>query len=321
MKVLLNILLVLTALGSLAQGSYSPAVGEVGCDAIHKDSSTIISWANHCTINRGYLNILNKALGVTSVGDATKPIGIADNLVVSLGDSGIATLGFNGSLFNGPGPDFVVFENGFDNYFLELAFVEVSSDGQHFFRFPSHSLTDTSNQVKSFDSLDATNLNNLAGKYRAFYGVPFDLEEMKNIVGLDINNITHIKVVDVIGTMNSSFASKDSSGQKINDPFPTAFPSGGFDLDAIGAIHIKPTSIFEHNLVEFAIYPNPSNGIINFSKKSKSAIVRVFDLNGRLVLEKKVDGTQLDLSSLNPSLYQLSFQSEYYTHSTKVIIQ
>ena len=37
--------------------------------------------------------------------------------------------------------------------------------------------------------------------------------------------------------MNNLYASYDSQGNIINDPFPTPFETGGFDLDAIGVIH------------------------------------------------------------------------------------
>ena len=67
------------------------------------------------------------------------------NDVVSLGDGGYALLTFDVVIADGPGPDLAVFENAFqmgDNVvFAELGFVEVSSNGQDFARFPSHSLT------------------------------------------------------------------------------------------------------------------------------------------------------------------------------------
>ena len=60
---------------------------------------------------------------------------------------------------------------------------------------------------------------------------------MIGITNLDINNITHVKIIDVIGSINQSYASYDSQGNIINDPFPTPYETGGFDLDAIGVIH------------------------------------------------------------------------------------
>ncbi|WP_437330560.1 hypothetical protein [Sorangium sp. So ce381] len=54
--------------------------------------------------------------------------------VVSLGNGGTVTFGFSGNLIvDGPGPDFIVFENAFQStpttVFAELATVEVSQDG------------------------------------------------------------------------------------------------------------------------------------------------------------------------------------------------
>ena len=42
---------------------------------------------------------------------------------------------------NGNSWDFCVFENAFNDSFLELGFVEVSSNGNDFYRFPSTSFT------------------------------------------------------------------------------------------------------------------------------------------------------------------------------------
>ena len=313
--------LMIFSLSLFSQGGFSPGVGELGCTGIHKDSSIIKSWANTCKVIRGYQNILNKNLGKTSVGDSSKAIGIADNIVVSLGDRGEATLQFDGELFDGPGPDFAVFENGFDNYFLELAFVEVSSDGVNFFRFPSQSLTDNSNQVRSFDSLDATNLHNLAGKYSLFYGVPFDLADLNGTQGLDISKVTHVKIIDVVGSIRDSVASRDVNGRKINDPFPTAFPSGGFDLDAVAAIHIKPTGIQVQNIQKLSVYPNPSHGFIKFEKSFYNANLQVFDLNGRLIEEQIFSGNSIDLNEIVSSLYFIKISTASSVFQTKIFIE
>ena len=45
---------------------------------------------------------------------------------------------------NGNSWDFCVFENAFNDSFLELGFVEVSSNGNDFYRFPSTSFTQDS---------------------------------------------------------------------------------------------------------------------------------------------------------------------------------
>lgn len=88
---------------------------------------------------------------------ALGPVSRTNNFsdIVSLGDldqkqidagvqPGEITLSFESGISDGSGADFAVFENGFDNrgsIFGELAYVEVSSDGKHFARFESDSLT------------------------------------------------------------------------------------------------------------------------------------------------------------------------------------
>ena len=95
------------------QAQYAPQAGLLGSTAIHKSSPIILSWATQCSVERGYINIENKTLGKTSLGDNIAALGKADGEVVSLGDSGVATIQFVQPLYNGVGPDFAVFENGF----------------------------------------------------------------------------------------------------------------------------------------------------------------------------------------------------------------
>ncbi len=245
-----------------AQGPYAPAAGLNGSTAIHKDSSDFVDWAINCDLIRGLKIISDSSFGFASVGSANSAIGKAgENGVVSLGDGGIATLEFNSPIIDATGFDFAVFENSFSANFLELAFVEVSSDGINFFRFPAHSLTDTSAQIGTFDLLDPTQINNLAGKYQSNYGTPFDLSEIPNTVLLNKQSITHVRIIDVVGSINPLYASYDTTLSAINDPFPTNFPSSGFDLDGVGAIHSLSTSLVENELDKLVFYPNPVVGV------------------------------------------------------------
>ncbi len=316
MRVVLTILL-LTLLSNsklIAQpaGPYAPPAGQTGSTAIHKDSIVFVAWANNAIIERGWQNIANKSLGKTTAGtavSATAKSGI--NGVVSLGDSGVATLTFPGSLYDGLGADFAVFENGFGS-FLELAFVEVSSDGINFFRFDSHSATDTTVQVGSFGSVDATDVHNLAGKYTAGFGTPFDLNELAGTPGLDISNITHIRVVDAIGSLTEPFVMRDSQNRPVNDTWPTPFPTGGFDLDAVGAIHINSNSIDEFSSTSLSTYPNPVNGVLNIGLSSFGTYdLKIIDINGSIILSKTLSGNshQLNVTHFRSGIYAVIIQS------------
>lgn len=157
--------------------------------------------------------------------------------VVSLGDSGRITLTFGGAIVNGPGADFAVFENSFSDTFLELAWVEVSSDGAHFFRFPGFSLT--ANPVNAFGTIDPTNLDGFAGKYRGGYGTPYDLDRLKSVPGLDVDDVRYVRIVDITGDGSVFDNSPVIAGgpNRVYDPTPTVL-SGGFDLDAVGVMHL-----------------------------------------------------------------------------------
>jgi hypothetical protein len=304
-----------------AKAQFAPQVGTPGNTAIHKDSSVYQAWATGCVLQTGWQNIADTTLGKAQVGDATYVTGKAGNGVASLGDGGTAILTFDHPIINGDGYDFAVFENGFIDQslapgtaFLELAFVEVSSDGINFTRFESTCLNDTTIQIGSFEGMFAQNLNNLAGKYLGNYGTPFDLEELKNIPGLNVNHITHIKIIDVVGSIQDAYASKDAQGNKISDPWPTSFASSGFDLDAVGVIHQD----FSQSLTSaqpkpsFSMYPNPvvTGQTLSVQRKGIEHVY-VFDLTGKAIptsgQSKNADGFSFSIEQ--PGAYQIEVQT------------
>jgi len=291
---------------SKAKAQYAPAVGQFGSTAINKDSSIIHNWATACNIEKGWINIADTSLGKTNNGSANNALGKADNSTISLGDGGIATVSFTYPIINGPSWDFAVFENSFDDFFLELAFVEVSSDGQNFFRFPAHSITQTSSQIGGFGQLEAAKINNLAGKYRGGYGTPFDLNEMVNISGLDINKITHIRIIDVVGSIDTAYGSIDTAGNMINDPFPTPFPSSGFDLDAVGIIHqVVGIENSNNNLKQnIKVYPNPTIDFLNIETTQSGELI-IYSQMGKIVYKEYLNtgNNRIDVGEFSQGVY------------------
>ncbi|NUM31922.1 MAG: T9SS C-terminal target domain-containing protein [Bacteroidetes bacterium] len=300
-KIILILQAILLAKVGLCQ--YHPPAGKTGSSAIYKDSSIIKNWAKSCKIIRGWKDIAHKDSGFTTIGDSLSAIGAAgENGIVSLGDSGIAICSFSQPIIDGDGWDFAVFENSFSDEYLELAFVEVSSDGNKFFRFPCHSLNDTSTQTTAFGTTNAEKINNLAGKYRFGFGTPFDIGELPYYKDLDKQNIRFVKIVDVIGSLNNQFATFDTAKRKINDPYPTLFASGGFDLDAIGVINEKPISgvdKIDDNIEISTQNPLGFNSAINIKLKSTGNLkLIVIDYKGSVYKEFEVNNNSI---TLNPS--------------------
>ena len=297
-------------------GPFSGIVNTEGCEAIAYNSSDIKAWATACTLVRGSQNLSNPEAPVVTYGTEQDAVGAASTnnmAVVSLGDGGMATLTFAKPIANGDGPDFAVFENSFDDYFLELAFVEVSSDGERFVRFPATSLTQTARQIGGSGCVDATYINNLAGKYRAGYGTPFDLDELADSTGLDINAITHVRIVDVIGSIDPQYATYDAFGHMVNDPFPTISYSAGFDLDGVAVLHEGTVGVDDVALAEVSLYPNPVSDLLTISGAAGSE-ASLYDMTGRLMGSWQVssDSWQLGTADLKSGVYMLRVGENTY---------
>lgn len=304
---------------------FAGPVGSGNSTAMYKDSSAFVAWATNCMVNRGWQNIADHSLGLVDAGlDEYGTLKAGDNPVVSLGDGGSAILTFANPITDGAGFDFAVFENGFSDSFLELAFVEVSSDGIHFVRFPATSNTNYGIQIGPFDQVgDASLLNNLAGKYRVYYGTPFDLNELKDSSGIDISSITHIKIVDVVGDILAPYARLDINHHPINDPYPTDFPNGGFDLDAVGVIHQKSVGVKETNASSLIhVFPNPCNEHINIIGNKEIGLINIYDTNGSIILSNlKIDSQlQINTSQIPSGVYIIKISTTHTISFKRIVI-
>ncbi|MCB1740925.1 MAG: PEP-CTERM sorting domain-containing protein [Gammaproteobacteria bacterium] len=173
-------------------------------------------------------------------------IGSVDQLstVVSLGRGGKMTLRFDPPIVDGSGWDFAIFENAFavgSELFMELAWVEVSADGQVFYRFPTFS----SNRriINRFDTMNPSGVIGFASKDVAGCGTPFDLA----VFGGNLPSpIRYVRIIDVVGDGSSTVPSFNpvtfqSDIFPLYDPYPTE-GSTGFDLDAVAVRYLDTSN-------------------------------------------------------------------------------
>jgi hypothetical protein len=241
-------------------GIFPPAAEQPGSQAVPAGDADVAGWATGYQDYQIGLNVdavfqtPAKALGEPGNSDGTEQGVIFD--IVSLGTGGSITLSFSPPIANGAGFDFAVFENSFDDTFLELAKVEVSSDGINFVAFPAFSTVPAA--VSSFGNLDPTDIEQVAGKYRGGFGTPFDLQQLNGSAGLDLSSIRYVRLVDIVGdgTATNDLSPQaladwlgvtvgelpqvlvdvaNSAPAAIYDPYQT-FGSAGFDLDAVGVL-------------------------------------------------------------------------------------
>jgi hypothetical protein len=208
------------------------------------------AWATEVDdLARGPIDIADPDGDDASFGIAENALGAVTNdngHVVSLGDGGHLTLYFATGIGDGPGDDFAVYENGFfspGGFFGEFAFVEVSSNGVDFARFPATCLQPT--PVSGGGTVDETDYDNLGGKHPLGEGTGFDLAELAGnplVTGgqLDLDYVAYVRLVDVIGDGST----RDRTGAPVYDPYPTPYATGGFDADAVGVLHLpEPDAI------------------------------------------------------------------------------
>ena len=306
---------------------FAPAQDQPGTTAMHADSSAFVAWATGCTVERGPMRIDRPESGLASYGADSLALGMPGGTydIVSLGDGGNAVLTFASPIYNGPGPDFAVFENGFanavnpDTWALELGFVEVSSDGENFFRFPAVTYVQIDEQLGNAGSIVPAQLHNFASKYGAFYGTPFDLDEVEDNELLDKNRVTHVRIVDVVGNIDPEYATKDSEGHIVNDPWPTPFASSGFDLDAVGVIHdIAHNDVPENAEEAIAVYPNPLRDRLMVKAEDLQS-VEIYNLVGQKVMVSTFD--IVDMSDLNQGIYFVRINADGKTVTKRVVKQ
>ena len=315
------------AFNSFSQ-SYAPPAHTPGTTAMANDSSAFVAWATGVEIKRGFLNAADTNFALSgnnkaSFGSPSEALHQAQGssmTVVSLGDGGVATLTFAHPIMNGPGNDFAVFENSFQPDFLELAFVEVSSDGIHFFRFPAHTEVSFATQVGAQGLIDCRRLNNFAGKYEQGFGTPFDLSDLPVDALLNENAITHVRIIDVIGSIDPAIATYDSQGNIVNDPYPTAFASGGFDLDGVGVIHQNTLGLGENEIL-VNIYPNPTTGVF-YVNLGQEMDLRVLDISGKVLVSKAgIQQENIDLAPFGSGMYLVELSNATQKTTQRIVVR
>ncbi|WP_372795994.1 hypothetical protein [Pontiella sp.] len=228
-------------------------------DGMGKDDASFVAWADGY---RDYVPGQAVDAGWQTPAEGLGPAEGTSYDIVCLGRGGEITLTFSQGIADGSGADFAVFENGVSDNFLELAWVEVSSDGTHFVRFPNYSLTQ--DPVGAYGTVEPTFIYGLASRYRQGIGTPFDLAELAAVSNaiasgthsfstayveafsgaidyLDLTDIGYVKLIDIPGDGTS----EDAEGYVIYDPYPTV-GSAGFDLDAVGVINRSAEGQLQH---------------------------------------------------------------------------
>ncbi|MFV0592309.1 MAG: endonuclease [Draconibacterium sp.] len=148
---------------------------------------------------------------------------------------------------------------------------------------------------------------------------------------VQLNNVTFSNAGQLISNANNNYSFSDETGQSVlfsgintrlvGKKLPTGENNivgvvsqynGTYQLLArdINDLDI-PTGIFDiqekKDLVK--VYPNPVQSILNISDAPDLKYIRIFTVQGSLVLEKEMKTNQVDVSSLNPGIYLIQVET------------
>jgi hypothetical protein len=140
---------------------------------------------------------------------------------------------------------------------------------------------------------------------------------------INIGKITHVRLIDVVGNKDAFYPARDKNGRKIIDPWPTPFPSSGFDLDAVGVINqLYNTNIFQAKDFPFLVYPNPINAQQNLIINNlNNASVSINDLQGKtLFTDEAKDRLEIENNFLLSGIYILNISQQNKVYHQKIII-
>lgn len=204
----------------LMLGAWLPVHSQAGEESPDPFISRVVSFTPGSGAGFGSDRLPDVILGPPRGGGATQ--GSLD--VVSLGDGGEIVVELEAGICDRPGPDFTVFENAFHAgdpsgpIFAEVGIVAVSEDGVEFVEFP----------------YDAETYAGLAGVTPVFSDVGNGVDPLDPVM----SGGDSVDLAD-IGLTSARFVRISDPGALIADPGNRVPPgiSGGFDLDAIAALH------------------------------------------------------------------------------------
>lgn len=190
------------------------------------------------------------------------PASLPDD-VCSIGRDGEIIVGIRtGTIFNGPGSDFIIFENAFEREFDGVVFAEpakisVSSDGVNFIEFPYDELTleGLAGKTPTIGSADPFNPI-LAG------GDAFDLND------LGLEGIKYIKIKDI-----SYIVTSDANHAYYQPDVMVT----GFDLDAVAVLYDKFSTLVQEIGNNFVL--SESNEAF-FVKSDSEFSIQIYDILG-----------------------------------------
>lgn len=106
---------------------------------------------------------------------------------------------------------------------------------------------------------------------------------------------------------------KDQNVEYVNPRFGSCYPDRFF-------VGIEKSVLPDTQIM---LYPNPCGDILNFGFAQPSSgsgfVVRIYNMAGKLVLEKETESTSVEISQLSPGVYVLDVEAGFSNQTFRLI--
>jgi len=90
---------------------------------------------------------------------------------------------------------------------------------------------------------------------------------------------------------------------------------GTNDNNGLGIWYINLNEIFTsindlENKNEISVYPNPANNLLFINRFIKNSKMSIFDISGKIIINKKVTKNQIDISNFQNGIYIINIETE-----------
>ena len=118
--------------------------------------------------------------------------------------------------------------------------------------------------------------------------------------------------IHIVGMLlDNNNRTDNASSTTINNAISTGYTECG----------VLPNAAIELNGPDrINVFPNPATNNIYISNLATASTLKIYDINGKLVLEKKVSNNeQLNISTLTKGVYQIKFENKNFSETRKFI--
>jgi peptidoglycan/xylan/chitin deacetylase (PgdA/CDA1 family) len=166
------------------------------------------------------------------------------------------------------------------------------------------------------------------------YIVTFDLKETQDI-HLKVKNLIVVVLTKPTSSGSVIGPGKYDYGQTVE---LQAIPNHGYSFidwiekgnivsaDSIYSFKIDQNRAFEANFKETngiatLCFPNPASGTLLINGDNNNSIIKIFDLNGKLIMISGIVDNRIDVNNLNSGYYIIQIDNESVRRNSKILIQ